>query len=102
VRSLPNSRIRTGTITNGPNAATVAMAAALDLRNGLALSGRLSRIRRTITGDPAVSFRGDLGPLQSFRGWVAPNLRGLLPGAPMSLPITGAPDPTTGPFKATR
>lgn len=98
---FPSSRIRTATIVNGPNPATVAMAAALDLRNGLALSGRLSRVRAAMKGDAGVSFRGDLGPLQTFKGWTGPPA-GLMPGAPMSLPMTGAPDPGSGPFKAGR
>jgi len=94
------SRVRAGTITNTPNAATVAMVGALDAARGLAAAGRLGWRFTAMKGDPGVSFRGDLGPLQQFRGWSGPP-RGLLPGAPMSLPMTGVADSRTGPFRMT-
>lgn len=98
---VPGSKVRATTITNGPNALTVAMVGALDVARGLAAAGLLGHRIVGMKGHPTVSYRGDLGPLQTFRGWSGPP-RGLIPGAPMSLPLTGSPDPTTGPFKASR
>lgn len=98
---FPSSRTRATTVTNTPNAATVAMVAALDLRNGLALSGRLGGIRAGMKGSALNSFRGDLGALQTFKGWSGPPV-GLMPGAAMHLPMTSVPDTNTGAFKATQ
>lgn len=87
-----DSRRRATVIVNGPNPLTVAMVGALDVRNGLAASGRLGGLRVGMSGSPATSYRGDLGPLQAFRGWSGPrpNLR---PGAATALPMTSAPAP---------
>jgi hypothetical protein len=98
---VPGSRQRACTVTNTPNPLTVAMVGALDVARGLALAGMLGNRIVGMKGDAGVSYRGDLGPLQTFRGWSGPP-RSLMPGAAMSLPLTGAPDPATGPFKARR
>lgn len=99
---FPSSRVTATARTNTANPATVAMVAALDLRAGLALAGRLGTIRHGLKGSTVNSYRGELGPLQRFRGAdLGPN-RGLLPGASMHLPMTGVPDLSTGPFRSTR
>lgn len=100
-RTVPATNRAVSTRTNAPNPLTVAMVGALDVFLGLGLTGRRGRIIGAMTGNQSISYRGDLGPLQSFKGWHPP-ISTLLPGAPMSLPMTGAPDPNTGPFKATR
>jgi hypothetical protein len=99
LRGYPRSRVRVTSINNGPNAATVAMVGALDAHRGLAVAGLLGHRLLGMKGDPSVSHRGELGPKQQFRGWSGPP-RGLMPGSAMSLPMTGAPDSRTGPFKA--
>jgi len=93
--TIPGSRRRVGTIVNGPDARTVAFVGALDVLRGLATSGRLSRPLIGLTGSPAVSYRGDLGPQQQFRGWagVRTNLRG---NPALALPLTATPDPSAG------
>ena len=100
--STPNTRTRAATIVNGPNPRAVAYVGAQDIRNGLALAGLLGRRIIGMKGNPyAGSFRGDLGPLQTFKGWHPP-IQSLIPGAPMSMPMTGAPDTSSGVFKAQR
>jgi hypothetical protein len=100
MRGYPGSRQTAATITNTPNAATVAMVGALDVARGLGISGMLGNRIVGMKGSPSVSYRGELGPLQAFRGWSGPP-RGLIPGAAMSLPLTGAPSPGDR-FKAKR
>lgn len=99
---IPGTRSRAATITNGPNPLTVLMVGALDAQRGLGIAGRLGHMIVGMKGNAwdGGSFRGDLGVLQAFKGWTPP--RSLIPGAAMSLPITGTTDPSTGPFKASR
>jgi hypothetical protein len=77
------------------------MVGALDAARGLGIAGMLGTRIFGMKGDVTGSYRGDLGPMQQFRGWAGPP-RGLIPGAPMSLPITGVSDSRTGPFRASR
>jgi hypothetical protein len=86
-----NSRRTATVVTNTPNPLTVSMAGALDVLRGLSASGRLGHRNVGITGDATRSYRGDLGPLQQFRGWNASNA--IRSGLAMSLPMTGAPEP---------
>jgi hypothetical protein len=88
-----SSRRVVATVTNTPNPLTVAMVAALDVARGLAASGRLGHRQVGITGSPQRSYRGDLGPLQQFRGYNATNA--IRSGLAMTLPMTGAPDGST-------
>lgn len=99
---IPGTKRAVTTIANGPNPLAVAYVAALDAQRGLGVAGRLGTMIVGMTGNAysGQSYRGDLGPLQQFRGWSGPNFRGLLPGAPMGLPITATGDPAAGPFKA--
>ena len=99
---IPGSRRLAATITNGPDDRTVAWVGALDVRLGLTAAGLLGHRLVGMHGDPGMSWRGDLGHLQNFRGWAGGPPRGLMPGASMSLPLTGAPDPASGVFKAGR
>lgn len=92
--STPRSRRTAGVVVNDTNPRTAAMVAALDVGNGLRLAGRAGgAIRIGLTGSRQRSFRGDLGPLQQFRGYAGPgsgqaNKR---TGAFLTLPMTGAP-----------
>jgi hypothetical protein len=96
---IPGSRRRSTVVVNETNPLAAAMVAALDVGNGLRLAGRAGgALRIGLTGSRAVSYAGDLGPLQQFRGYAGPasgqaNKR---TGGPMALPMTGAPDPLTG------
>lgn len=94
---FPSSRRSAGVVTNTPNPIATAMVAALDVGNGLRLAGRAGgAVRIGIKGGTARSYRGDLGPLQQFRGYAGPasgqaNRR---VGRGTSLPSTSTPTPT--------
>lgn len=99
-RVVPGTKTRATTITNGPNPLAVAMVAALDTRAGLAAAGLLGHRIIGMKGSPQVSWRGLLPSPQTFKGWAGPNLAGMLPGAPMGLPMTATGTSASGPFKA--
>lgn len=98
-RIVPGTKTRATTIVNGPNPLGVATMAALDTRAGLAMAGMLGHRIVGMKGSPSVSWRGLLPSPQTFKGWVGPNLAGLLPGAPMALPLTATGTASAGPFK---
>lgn len=95
----PGSKVAAATIANTPNPIAVAYVGALDFLRGLGVTGRTGTRLVGMRGSPQVSYRGELGPHQQFKGWSGPP-RSLLPGAAMSLPLTGVPDPASGAFKA--
>ena len=102
MRRFLNSRRSAGTVVHVTNPITAAMVGALDAGNGLRLMGRAGgKVRIGLTGSAARSYRGDLGPLQAFRGYAGPasGQQNMRPGRGMNLPMTGVPDPTTGIFK---
>lgn len=74
-----NATRRTVTVY-GPHPLSVAMAGQLATLHGGAVQGRSGAVRIGLSGGAGNSYRGDLGPLQSFRGWVKPgdvtNVRG--------------------------
>lgn len=101
---LPGSRRRATVVVNDTNPLAALYVGALDVGLGLRLAGRAGRIRSGLTGSAGVSYRGDLGPQQQFRGYSGPasgqaNKR---TGAAMALPMTGVPDPTTGLLRGKR
>lgn len=86
--------VKQTTYVRKPHPIAVGMANALASQLGCGIRGTQGgAVRIGLTGDPAVSFRGDLGPLQSFKGWVTPlalrNIR--KPSASFGLPNTQPP-----------
>lgn len=92
----PSNRMRSATITHGPDPRTSRWVARLDFLRGLGVTGHSGTVRIGLTGSQAVSYRGDLGPHQAFRGYNAQNAQTNLRGNPAaSLPTASSPDTTS-------
>lgn len=91
---VDSTAVKQTTFMRGPHPIAVGMANALAAQLGSGIRGTQGgHIRIGLTGARCVSFRGDLGPLQTFSGWVTPmNLRNIRkPNAAFGLPNTQPP-----------
>lgn len=95
------NRVVTATIAHGPDPLASRWVRGLDFLRGLGVTGHSGTVRIGLTGSPAVSYRGECGPRQAFRGYAAQNVKTNLRGGPSThLPAATSPDTTSPVIKA--
>jgi hypothetical protein len=98
---MASNRQTVPTVTHAPDPGASRWVGALDFLRGLGVTGHSGTVRIGLSGSPAVSYRGELGPRQAFRGYNRQNVTaGLRGSGPTSLPTPTSPDASSPVLRA--